>query len=208
MDDIHRVIFPLSLGFGVRGGPRRVTQISTSVSGYEQRNTNLSQSRRQWDAGAGVKSTADLEILIAFFEARMGQLYGFLFTDPLDHKSCALSQTISADDQNIGTGNGVQTRFSLTKTYADTAGEYKRRIAFPLQLTVSIDGTPAVFLWDDATAEINFESPPPAGAAITAGYEFHTPVRFDTPGLEISLETFGAGQAVNIPLIEVLPYAE
>ena len=207
MDDIHAVVFPLGLGFGVRGGPRRVTQISTSISGYEQRNTNLSQSRRRWDAGAGVKSTADLEILIAFFEARMGQLYGFLFTDPLDHKSCALSENILGDDQTLVTGDGVQTRFTLTKTYADAAGEYKRRIMFPEQLSVHIDGSSVDFTWDETACEIFFETPPPDGALITAGFEFHTPVRFDTPALDISLETFGAGQAVNIPLIEVLPYA-
>lgn len=208
MNDIHRVVFPLSLSFGVRGGPQRVTQIATAVSGHEQRNTKLFQSRRRYDAGAGIKSTADLETLIAFFEARMGQLYGFLFRDPIDYKSCALKDSISAADQIVGEGDGTQTRFYAVKNYNDTAGNYARVITFPdpQSLLVNVDDSPADFTFDEPAGQIVMATPPPVGSVITAGFEFYTPVRFDAPGLDISLETFGAGQAVNIPLIEVLAH--
>ena len=206
MNDIHRVEFPLALSFGARGGPQRVTEIAVSVSGHEQRNTKLSQSRRRWDAGAGVRSVADLETLLAFFEARMGQLYGFLFTDPIDAQSCPAGQMPSATDQIIGEGDGVKTAFTLRKTYADAAGSYRRDILFPVagSVSASVAGQPASFVVDETNGKIIFAAPPPAGSSVTAGFKFCTPARFDTPGLNISLETFGAGQAVNVPLIEVL----
>ncbi len=209
MNDIHRAEFPLALSFGVRGGPQRVTEIATAVSGHEQRNTKLSQSRRRWDAGAGIKSIADLETLLAFFEARRGQLYGFLFTDPIDSQSCPAGQTISGSDQIIGEGDGVTAAFTLAKTYGDNAGQYRRDILFPVSGTVlaAVDGAPAPVSFDETARQIVFETPPAAGSIITAGFKFFTPVRFDTPGLDISLETFGAGQAVNVPLIEVLCHA-
>ncbi|WP_240623182.1 DUF2460 domain-containing protein [Brevundimonas lutea] len=48
-----------------------------------------------------------------------------------------------------------------------------------------------------------FETPPEAGAAITAGFLFDTPVRFDSDRIEVTLETFGAGRMAAMPLIEV-----
>jgi uncharacterized protein (TIGR02217 family) len=45
---------------------------------------------------------------------------------------------------------------------------------------------------------------PSAGAAITAGYLFDVPVRFDTDYLEIDLAAFEAGEIPKIPLIELL----
>ena len=52
-----------------------------------------------------------------------------------------------------------------------------------------------------------FNVPPVSGAIISAGFEFDVQVRFDTDQLDLALEAFGAGQAANIPLIEVLGHA-
>ncbi|MDP3400682.1 MAG: DUF2460 domain-containing protein [Brevundimonas sp.] len=41
------------------------------------------------------------------------------------------------------------------------------------------------------------------GAEITAGFRFDTPVRFDADRLEITLESFGSGRMVAMPLIEI-----
>ena len=57
------------------------------------------------------------------------------------------------------------------------------------------------------TGTILFHTPPPAGAVISAGFMFDVQVRFDTDQLDLALEAFGAGQAANIPLIEVLSHA-
>jgi uncharacterized protein (TIGR02217 family) len=48
---------------------------------------------------------------------------------------------------------------------------------------------------------------PAVESTITAGFEFDVPVRFDTLEIAIALEAFGAGQAVYIPLIELLDHA-
>jgi uncharacterized protein (TIGR02217 family) len=62
------------------------------------------------------------------------------------------------------------------------------------------------FTVDATTGTLTFTpmSIPPAGAAITAGYLFDVPVRFDTDYLEIDLAAFEAGEIPKIPLIELL----
>ncbi len=208
MQNIHRVHFPLSLAFGARGGPQRLTEISTAASGHEMRNSPLSQSRRHYDAGAGIKSLDDLDLLLSFFEARRGQLHGFLFTDPVDHKSCKPSADIAATDQIIAAGDGVTTHFTLQKTYADSAGSYTRALYFinPQTLKIAVDGQMVSVSFDEQNGQCIFQNPPASGTIITAGFHFYTPVRFDAPSLDISLEAFGAGQAASVPLIEIIPH--
>ena len=46
---------------------------------------------------------------------------------------------------------------------------------------------------------------PPPGAAITAGFLFDVPVRFDTDYLEVDLSAFAAGAIPKIPLVEIGP---
>ncbi len=45
---------------------------------------------------------------------------------------------------------------------------------------------------------------PAAGAAVTAGFLFDVPVRFDTDHLSIDLSAFRAGEIPSIPLIEII----
>ncbi len=206
MSSFHDVNFPLPLAFGASGGPKRQTEIVTLASGYEQRNTSQAHSRRHYDAGVGIKSLKDMQTLVSFFEGRFGQLYGFRFRDPQDYKSCPAPDQISAVDQQIGIGDGITTSFQLVKNYGDSLNTWIRPITKPVigQVVIAIDGTLTVsFSLDAANGMINFMTPPGNGAVITAGFEFDVPVRFDTDQLNTSLESFGAGGAVNVPLIEV-----
>lgn len=204
---IDNILFPLPLAFGASGGPSRAVQIYIAASGREQRSSAHFASRRRYDAGLGVKTLDDMHMLISFFEARGGQLRGFLFRDPMDHKSCAPSEDIAASDQNLAAVNGSTTRYKLTKNYGDAVAHYARRITHPRleTLAVNIDGQPASFTWDGSAKEIVLDGPSPG--VVTAGFEFDTPVRFDTPSLTLALQAFGAGQAALIPLIEVIDYA-
>jgi uncharacterized protein (TIGR02217 family) len=77
----HEVRFPASLSFGSSGGPERRTDIVTLTSGHEERNSPWAGSRRRYDAGLGVRSLDELSEVIAFFEARQGELYGFRWKD-------------------------------------------------------------------------------------------------------------------------------
>ena len=79
--NFHDVRFPPSLSFGSLGGPQRRTDVVTLANGYEERNTPWAHSRRVYDAGLGMRSIDDVQALTGFFEARMGQMYGFRWKD-------------------------------------------------------------------------------------------------------------------------------
>ncbi len=208
--DFHDIRFPVRLAFGARGGPRRQVTITALSNGTERRNTAQRFSRRVYDAGTALKSIDDIYILLNFFEARQGPLFGFRFRDPVDYQSAAIGTPITALDQGVGVGTGQQREFQLFKTYGDAAGEINRPITKPIgeSVVIAVDGDViSEFSVDRLRGRINFETAPPAGAVITAGYEFDIPVRFDTPQLEISFDNFGAGEIPSIPLIEVLDHA-
>ena len=141
----HDVRFPTSLSFGALGGPERRTEIVTLSNGFEERNTPWAHGRRRYDAGMGLRSLDDVATLIAFFEARQGQLIGFRWKDWADFQSCAPSQTIDAGDQLLGTGDENQTRFQLVKTYRSGQAAYVRPITKPVhgRVQVSVGGVPA-----------------------------------------------------------------
>lgn len=98
MSAFHEIRFPLRLALGTTGGPVRRTDIVNLSNGRENRNARWRDSRRSYDAGSGIKSVADLYAVLAFFEACGGRLHGFRFRDPLDWKSCAPGEAITAVD--------------------------------------------------------------------------------------------------------------
>ena len=210
MSDFHDVRFPVRLAFGARGGPRRQVAITTLSNGQEHRNAAQQFSRRVYDAGTALRSVTDVYALLNFFEARQGPLHAFRFKDPLDYKSSAINKPITSLDQLVGQGDGAQTSFQLSKTYSDASGGTARVITKPIEssIIVAVDGQADTdFTVDTQSGILTFETAPPAGASITAGFEFDVPVRFDTPQLDISLDAFGAGEIPSIPLIEVLDHA-
>jgi uncharacterized protein (TIGR02217 family) len=212
MAGFHDVRFPLRLALGTSGGPVRRTDIVNLSNGRENRNQRWRSSRRVYDAGSGVRSVSDLYAVLEFFEARGGQLYGFRFRDPVDFKSCGPLQTVTADDQQIGIGDGQTTSFNLSKTYADAGGGWTRTIGKPVEGTVmvSVDGVDVDgddIDIDHATGIVTFAAAhvPAEGAVIRAGYEFDVPVRFDIDRIDVNLSAFEAGRIPTIPLLEILP---
>lgn len=208
----HEVQFPQRLALGATGGPERKTDIVTLASGFEERNSPWAGSRRRYNAGFAVATLADLHAVVAFFEARQGRLHAFRFRDPVDHKSCAPGQTPQPADQAIGTGTGALATFQLTKTYSSGGASQARAIKKPVAGTVRVAvagvektlGTD--FTVDTATGIVTFLAGhlPASGAAVTAGFEFDCPVRFDSDRLEINLAAFEAGDIPDIPLVEVM----
>ncbi len=207
--NFHEERFPPNLSFGSVGGPERRTEIVTLANGFEERNTPWAHSRRRYDAGVGMRSLDDVETLIAFFEARRGQLYGFRWKDWSDYKSCLPNDTPAYTDQVIGIGDGVETNWQLTKTYASGAHEYTRPITKPVEGTVRVgiggdEQQEAVhFEVDLTTGIVTFATPPDIGAEITAGFEFDVPVRFDTDRIQTSVASFKAGDVPSVPVVEV-----
>lgn len=206
--NFHEVRFPAALSMGSSGGPERRTEIVTLSNGFEERNSPWAHSRRRYDAGLGVRSLDDLSAVIAFFEARHGQLYGFRWKDWTDYKSCRPSAQPTALDQEIGTGDGERILFELRKAYRSGPASYHRPVVKPVEGSVRV-AVGAVelpedrFVVDTATGRITFAEPPADGAAITAGFEFDVPVRFDTDRITASLASLSAGEIPSIPIIEV-----
>ena len=208
--DFHEVRFPLDVRLGSRGGPVRRTDVVTLASGREHRNSRWAHSRRRYDAGLGVRTLDALHAVIAFFEERRGRLHGFRFRDRVDHRSGPPSRAVGPLDQRIGTGDGATRTFALAKVYGTGSSAYPRPIVKPIGGTVrvAVAGVERAvgtgFTCDPATGIVTFPSAPAAGAAITAGFEFDVPVRFDTDDLEIDLSAFEAGEVPRIPLVEIV----
>jgi uncharacterized protein (TIGR02217 family) len=203
----HETRFPTAISFHSTGGPARKTEIVTLGSGYEERNAVWANSRRSYDVGYGVKTLDDLYAVIAFFEARMARLYGFRLKDFADYKSCSPGAAPAATDQAIGTGDGATKTFQLAKAYVSGPSSWTRTIDKPVDGTVliAVAGVPQVsgVSTDPTTGIVTFVTAPAAAAAITAGFEFDTPVRFDTDSLSINLSNFAAGEIPSIPIVEV-----
>lgn len=204
----HEIRLPARLAFGSTGGVERRTEIVTLGSGFERRSTPWAQGRRRYLIGAGLRSLDDMATLTAFFEARRGRLYGFRFRDFADFKSGAPGAVVSVADQALGQGDGVRTMFVLSKRYGDGETVAERRIAKPVEGTVrvavgGVEQVSGAFAVDHAAGLVTLATPPAAGEVVTAGFEFDTPVRFDTDRIEVTLESFDAGRMAAAPLIEV-----
>ena len=202
----HPIRFPLDVALGARGGPERATDIVTLSSGHEERNSRWAQSRRRYNAGYGVKSRADMQAVLAFFEERRGRFHAFLWRDALDHSSNGTEVPLPTD-QDLGAGDGVTATFQLRKQYGANFDPYWRSITKPVagSVRVAVDGSEVTsgFSVDTASGIVTFGAAPAEGAAITAGFLFDVPVRFDIDRLDIELTSFDAADAPSIPLIEV-----
>jgi uncharacterized protein (TIGR02217 family) len=213
MTAFHEVLFPLDIALRSSGGPQRRTDIVALGSGAEERNARWAHSRRKYDAGYGVKTFEALSEVIAFFEERRGRLYGFRWRDRLDHSSAAPGVAVAATDQMIGIGDGTTASFALSKSYGSVYAPYRRPIGKPVARSVRVavadvevaEGT--AFSVDPTTGVVTFHAGhiPASGAAVTAGFLFDVPVRFDTDYLEVDMSAFAAGAIPKIPVVEIKP---
>ncbi|MGB9154211.1 MAG: DUF2460 domain-containing protein [Alphaproteobacteria bacterium] len=198
---------PLRVGFGSKGGPNFSTEIIVIDSGYERRNQNWAQARRVYDARSGVRSTADVATLLNFFHARAGRARGFRLKDWSDFSSASDNlSTPGFADQTIATGDGTTTIFQLVKNYSSGGITHVRVIAKPIigSLVIGVNGAQMTSGWsvDTTTGLVTFATAPASGLAITAGFLFDVPVRFDADYLALSAENYIAYQA-DIPIVEV-----
>ena len=208
----HEIRFPTNISLRSSGGPERRTDVVVLGSGYEERNARWADSRRRYNAGYGVKSVNELHAVIAFFEERRGRLHGFRWKDWSDYRSGAPDAAVTPLDQTIGTGDGATDTFQLVKVYGTSFAPWSRTIAKPVDGTVriAVDGveqTPTTqVVVNPTTGVVTFQSGhvPAASKAITAGFEYDVPVRFDSDQLELNLEVFRAGQIPAIPIVELL----
>ena len=202
-DDVR---FPPQISRGSTGGPERRTEIVVTGSGAEERNSRWADSRRRYNAGFGVKSLDDIHLVVAFFEERRGRLHGFRWKDHLDFTSGLPGAAVTATDQAIGTGDGTATRFQLVKRYGTGLRDYLRSITKPIagSVRIAVNGQEVTgFTLDALTGVVTLAAAPVPGAAVTAGFAFDVPVRFDTDELRINLSQFAGGDIPDIPIVEI-----
>lgn len=207
MPGFHDERFPENIGRGARISTRRRTQVVELASGAEERNASWARSRREFDVSYGIRSADDLQKVVAFFEARLGRLHGFRFKDWSDYKSCLPSRRPDARDQLLGTGDGSTTAFALRKRYGSEAVGYWRAITRPIEgsVIVALAEVEQFSGWsvDHATGVVTFASAPGVGVAVTAGFCFDVPARFDTDQIDVTLDFERTGTITSIPIIEL-----
>lgn len=203
MQSFDDIPFPLEIGRAAMATAEFSTNIVTTLSGHEQRNSSWSDARLSYDVGPGVRSEAELSRLLAFFRARRGAAIGFRFGDPFDFSSHAMTGEPMMMDQILGVGDGVRTAFPLVKHYGDAA--QIRRITRPRagSILVALNGERADDWILTGLGVVEFATAPASGVQITAGYLFDVPVRFAEDRLEVACATFGAGDMPSVPLVEL-----
>ncbi len=208
MSAFHETRLPLRLAFGGTSGIERRTEVTGLASGFERRSSPWAQGRRRFLIGTASRSLDEAAELVAFFEARRGRLHGFRFRDPADFKSCAPSLAPAPTDQALGVGDGTRTAFQLVKLYGSGEEAVVRTIAKPQAGTVrvavaGVEQAAGAFAVDAASGLVTLAAAPAAGAVVTAGFLFDTPVRFDLDRLDVTLEGFGAARVGAVSLVEV-----
>lgn len=207
MADFHEVRFPTSISKGSSGGPRRRTDVVTLRSGYEERNAVWADSRREYDAGLGLRHLDDMHEVLEFFEARLGRLYGFRWRDWTDFKSCAPGALVAATNQAIGVPLVVGEIQQITKRYSSGLTSYTRVITKPVVSTILAEyaGFDVLgdLLVDESSGQFRLLRPVIPGEMIYLGFEFDVPVRFVNDYIDVSVEQFNAGSLPQLNVIEV-----
>lgn len=201
--------FPPGISYGAVGGPSYQTTIVQFQNGRECRNQQWATGLCVWDISHGVKTQEEVDQLVAFFRSVKGRAFGFRFKDWSDFQ---------ATTTLIGTGDGTTSVFQLVKNYVTYAsdgttvvGSEARPIFKPISGTASVwvdgvfDNNHSI---DYTTGLVTFSSGhiPASGKAITATFQFDTPVRFDTDQMKVTLEDWNAYSWGSILLKEIIPY--
>ena len=186
------VLFPLALGRQAEVSPGFATTVVTGAGGAEVRSAAWAEARTRYDVGPGVRSEADMAVLLAFFRARMGAARAFRLRDPFDAEGTG---------EVIGTGDGQARRFALVRHY----GAQMRRITRPVagSVVVRVNGALTQGFAVEAGGRVVLDDAPAVGAVVSADFAFDVPVRFAEDMLSVAGVTFGAGSAVSVPLVEV-----
>ena len=204
LSGFHEGRLPVPTGTGASGGPEWRTETLVLASGREVRNARWSGARRRWDIVTPPLSPAEVQGLQDFFDARRGRLFGFRFHDAASYSTAQAGHPVSMLDQSVGIGDGILQTFQLTLTLGDISKRVLKPVA--ASVLIGLDGNAQLLGWsvDETTGVLSFETPPPAGQVITAGFEYDWPVRFDTDYLDITFAEYGAARIIRIPLIELL----
>ena len=199
------LVFPLRLAPAFSGGPRRKNLRTQGASGFQVVNQVWANPLRRYDGGGSIETVAALTVARDFWEETRGGVHVFMVCDPFDGKSCSQELTPAFDDQTIGTGDGVETNFQLSKTYG-TVNPYTENVIYPESGTVvvGVNGVEQGSGWTVSTTTgiVNFTVPPTNTHTVTAGYRRYIPCRFAIDDFDQVIYQYRARQVPQLPLIE------
>ncbi|MAL80216.1 MAG: glycoside hydrolase family 24 [Sneathiella sp.] len=197
----HEVRFPTRISYGAVGGPRFSTTVQVLNSGYEQRNINWAEARREYSFDISPSRGAEWTAVLDFFHARRGRAYGFRLKDFGDFVMPAQAMAI---------GDGAETAFQITKRYVDEdmlAPAYERPLKKIVagSVSVAVEGAPLASGWsvDNASGLLTFDTAPGEGDEITVSCEFDVPVRFDTDLMQSAIPGPDIHHWQNVKLVEI-----
>jgi uncharacterized protein (TIGR02217 family) len=178
----HDVTLPDEFQYGSQAGAGFSTIVQQTASGHEIRVARQAQAVHRMSLRTELRTAQDAKTLKAFALARRGSLHSFKIKDWSDYTSAGDGESAPTMlDQVIGTGDAATTTFQLVKRYEVTGpNPYVRTITLPIAGTVvaAINGIATGAFTISGTGQIVFSSAPGVGAIITAGFQFHVPVRF------------------------------
>jgi uncharacterized protein (TIGR02217 family) len=130
--------FPENISRGASGGPGYQTDVVVVASGHEKRNITWPIGRARYDVAHGIRTQAQMDILIAFFRSVKGKAHGFRFKDWNDFTCTTANGVLSS-----GNGNGGPIH-QLGKRYVAGALSETRPIQKPVsgQVAVQRNGSP------------------------------------------------------------------
>lgn len=196
----HEISFPSRLAYGAAGGPKTRVDVTQLASGHEKRNARWSQALRRYSVDVGQRPIEEIRALISFFEMRGGPLNGFRFKDPIDNSTASGDGSISSQDVEIGVGDGAKTQFQLK---LNSGRIIQKPIGSSVLVSVSGATLGEGFNVDETTGIVSFEQPPAADSAISAGFDFDVPVRFENEELISAVTARNAAQISDISLMEI-----
>jgi hypothetical protein len=147
-----------------------------------------------------------LGTLIAFFRARRGAARGFRLKDPTDFSSNGMVGAPGATDQVIGTGDGVNATFALTKTYGLGIDEPQVPDHSPRgRFGDGQRGWRGAHQWLDIAGRGQDPVCQRAGQWRGGACRilFDVPVRFEQDRLDVTGTTFASAEAASVPVVEI-----
>lgn len=173
--------FPDSVAEGSGGGPTFKTDVFTTNTALETRSARWSRPKHKYNAGFGILTTSDMDAVRVFFLVTRGRYNSFRFKDWNDYQLTS---------ELIGTGNGVQLVYNITKKYTTGAYSYTRPIYKPVAsgLLVYVNNVLKTLTTDytinTATGAITFVVAPPNTHTVKVTCEFDVPVTFGDDALQ------------------------
>lgn len=197
-------------------GPSFSTTILSLTNGQEKRNINWEEAIHTYSFTFNPMNPDELYTLKNIFMATKGHAKGFRVRDNADftskntHTYYGQEDTISSQDQTIGTYNGTTTDFQLIKTYSFGGEDTVRVIRKPVVGTVLIYANNEYvedtdYTVDYTTGIVTLTTIPANPTPIKAGYVFDIPVRFATNNetLAAAFDNNGELSSVAVPLREI-----